>query len=218
MSKGYIYVIKPHNLKVDGRPVVKIGRTTRSPSKRLRQLVTALPSGASLSYVAQFPDVRWAESYLHQALAKYRVTKGGGTEFFSLSVTQAITVVQTLAHKVSEVEAKAALERELDSYLDKLAGAMLDRMVKWMFFGAWALSTLWVYMELVGSGSLSLSLLALSAFFGLVSAIFLTMLGNALGHKLAALYFRKELASARARLLSKYPAARGRGGTAPQTA
>ncbi len=209
MSKGYIYVIKPHNVKVEGRPVVKIGRTTRAPQERLRQLMTALPSGASLSYVAQFPDVRWAESYLHQALAQYRVTKGGGTEFFSLSVTEAISVVQSLAHKVSEVEAKAALERELDSYLDTLSGGLLDKSIMWLFFGAWSISTLSIYIGEVGSGSLSLGLLALSVLIGIVPALFVAMFGTLIIRKLAAIYFQKELASERERLLGKYPAARG---------
>jgi hypothetical protein len=62
MSRGYIYVIQPHHLKVEGRPVVKIGRTTRSPNTRLRELMTALPSGATLSYAAEFPDIKWAET------------------------------------------------------------------------------------------------------------------------------------------------------------
>ena len=42
MSAGYIYVIDPH-LKIEGRPIVKIGLTTRSPSKRVRELQTSLP-------------------------------------------------------------------------------------------------------------------------------------------------------------------------------
>ena len=123
VSRGYVYVIKPH-LKVGGRPVVKIGRTTRSPHTRLRELTTALPSGASLSYFAEFPDVKWAEARLHEVLGEQRVTEGGGTEFFYLSVTEAVTIVQTLAYRVSQVEAMAALKRDLESYLDTLGGGI----------------------------------------------------------------------------------------------
>jgi T5orf172 domain len=60
MSRGYVYVIDPH-LGVEGRPVVKIGYTTQSPHRRLRELQTALPQRASLAAAVEFPNVEWAE-------------------------------------------------------------------------------------------------------------------------------------------------------------
>jgi T5orf172 domain len=203
MSKGYVYIIKPH-LKVGGRPVVRIGRTTRSPRTRLRELTTALPSGASLSYWDEFPDVKWAEAWLHEALGNHRVAKGGGTEFFYLSVTEAKTIVQTLAHKVSEVEARAALERDLDSYLDTLTVFMLCV--------GWAIISLFLYRSFyadTGSSSFSLGLLVVSLLLSVPAAGFVVYpIADLLNRRIVKHYFRADVVRERERLLIKYPAAK----------
>ncbi len=126
MSRGYVYVIDPH-LGVEGRPVVKIGYTTRSPNRRLRELQTALPQRASLAAAVEFPNVEWAEKELHLALSHLSVRANGGTEFFFLTSKEATEHVYQLAYQVSVAEAKRAMEKDLEQFTEKISGGLAKK-------------------------------------------------------------------------------------------
>ena len=130
MTSGYVYVIDPH-IQINGKPVVKIGMTTRNPHKRLRELQTALPHKASLVRAVQFPNAEAAERSLHKSLNTYRVQGGGGMEFFFLNPSDAVQIVNKLAYQVSAWEAKAALDRELERFSEQISGGLASRIGKW---------------------------------------------------------------------------------------
>lgn len=199
MTKGYIYVIDPH-INVQGRPVVKIGHTTRSPSRRLKEIQTALPHRASLIHVSEFPDVKWAEKSLHQFLSKRNVRAQGGKEFFFLNSKEAIEIVNTLAYQVSASEAKRALDHDLDSFIDKVSNNLPGRIA--------GICALVIFSGIIALMAKEISLiLLLFAFVAVGPAIFGGVAGLGIGKSIAQKIWKEQIASERARLLEKYPAA-----------
>jgi hypothetical protein len=68
MSVGYIYLIR-----AEGQPRYKIGRTTRHPEVRLRELNgQQAPYQLSLVHFVEVIDSGIAESYFHQKFSRYR--------------------------------------------------------------------------------------------------------------------------------------------------
>ena len=67
MSCGFIYVLV--NSSMPG--LVKIGKTTRRPSDRVRELsgVTGVPTPFVVAYEEYFADCDEAETYLHSNLS-----------------------------------------------------------------------------------------------------------------------------------------------------
>nr|WP_313011758.1 GIY-YIG nuclease family protein [Brucella intermedia] len=87
-KEGYVYVLS--NPAIPG--LVKIGRTTRRPSDRVRELNSAsgvaLPFKLEASIRTKYPN--WTEKLLHLALDRYRVNQK--REFFELSVDEAVAI------------------------------------------------------------------------------------------------------------------------------
>ncbi|MBH0228839.1 GIY-YIG nuclease family protein [Halobacillus yeomjeoni] len=94
MSKGYIYVLM--NPSMEG--VVKIGKTTREPEERMKELQsTGVPTPFSLVYKEWFADCNYAENALHEILSESRLSNN--REFFDLPVHEVIPIIQNLAGK-----------------------------------------------------------------------------------------------------------------------
>ncbi len=87
-KEGYVYVLS--NPAMPG--LVKIGRTTRHPTDRVRELNSAsgvaLPLKLEASIRTKYPN--WTERLLHQALDRYRLNQN--REFFQLSVDEAVAI------------------------------------------------------------------------------------------------------------------------------
>jgi hypothetical protein len=94
---GYIYVLRP-NLTVSGKSIVKIGMTTRSVAKRVRELSTGSPVGFELVYSLAVEDPKALEKSLHRRFGPHRIKAGGGTEYFRVgSCSHAIPAVSCSA-------------------------------------------------------------------------------------------------------------------------
>jgi VIT1/CCC1 family predicted Fe2+/Mn2+ transporter len=203
VTAGYIYIIDP-GIEVNGRPVVKIGRTTRSPHKRLRELQTALPQKAALVHFARFPNVAVAEKHLHTVLARFHVQDGGGSEFFFLTPANAIALINGLAHQISACEAKRALEHDLENFLERVSGKLALKIAKVTALGAFV-ALLAYYVNFHDS----LTAAVVESVVGwLMSVFFLTIPAYCVGDALAKLIWRREIEAERTRLISeRYPAA-----------
>lgn len=89
-SAGFLYALL--NPSMPG--LVKIGRTTRSPSERAAEL--SAPTGVATPFVvvyeAYFEDCDKAESYVH-ALLEVAGTRSANREFFRISSTEAVNAI-----------------------------------------------------------------------------------------------------------------------------
>ena len=207
MGAGYVYVIDPR-VEINGHRVVKIGRTTRSPQKRLKELQTAFPHKIVLVHCAQFPNVAAAEKYLHAKLDQFRVKDGGGSEFFSLTPSEAVALIDTLAHQTSAYEAKRALERELDDLLERVSGNLPIKLVKVALLATFVICLIYYATQY---DTIGMTLLA-SAGAWLMVAFFVGMAASLIGHALAKFIWREDIKAERTRLVvERYPAAAPRG-------
>lgn len=80
MDSGYVYVLI--NPSLDG--MVKIGKTTRSPEERAKELsqATGTPTPFVVVYKAYFNDCSKAEAYVHTMLEEQGYRVSSNREFF----------------------------------------------------------------------------------------------------------------------------------------
>jgi hypothetical protein len=76
--------------------MVKIGKTTRDPNERVKELssATGVPTPFILVYYKQFKDCNIAEAEIHQILESKGYRLNESREFFKLSPTDAIRLIQ----------------------------------------------------------------------------------------------------------------------------
>ena len=89
---GYIYVMI--NPSLEG--MVKIGKTTRDPKERVKELssATGVPTPFILVFHKQFKDCHYTEKAIHQYLESNGYRISDNREFFKIPVTDAINIVQ----------------------------------------------------------------------------------------------------------------------------
>ncbi|EPN0075195.1 GIY-YIG nuclease family protein [Vibrio cholerae] len=84
---NYVYVLKNSSYEAY---VVKIGKTTQSPTVRANQLywgATGVPEHFDVAFVCAVPDCHTAETRIHKVLSSYR--RNNRREFFHLPLTAA---------------------------------------------------------------------------------------------------------------------------------
>ena len=91
--KGWIYIfsnpVYKHNL-------IKIGKTAKDPSKRLKELQeTGMPSPFVQEWVGLVEEYDFVETRVHEALDSYRWKSN--REFFTCTVAEAISAVKGIA-------------------------------------------------------------------------------------------------------------------------
>lgn len=93
-TEGYVYVMT--NSSIEGQ--VKIGKTTRDPYERAKELssATGVPTPFVVVYYKPFKDCHFAEKTIHQYLEKKGYRVSNNREFFSMSIPEAIDVVQSM--------------------------------------------------------------------------------------------------------------------------
>ena len=91
-TEGFVYVMI--NPSLEG--MVKIGKTTRSPNDRVKELssATGIPTPFILVFHKKFKDCHYTEKAIHQYLEKNGYRISDNREFFKMPVTDAINVVQ----------------------------------------------------------------------------------------------------------------------------
>ena len=98
-SFGYVYVMINPSLP----DVVKIGKTTREPSERAKELssATGVPTPFILVYSKPFADCHFAEKVIHGYFEKNGARVNGNREFFRVSTMEAIDLIN-LYHKMEQ--------------------------------------------------------------------------------------------------------------------
>lgn len=93
-TEGYVYVMT--NSSIEGQ--VKIGKTTRDPYERAKELssATGVPTPFVVVYYKPFKDCHFAEKMIHQYLEKKGYRISNNREFFNMSIPDAIDVVQSM--------------------------------------------------------------------------------------------------------------------------
>ena len=91
-KSGFVYVMI--NPSIEG--MVKIGMTTRDPNERVKELSapTGVPTPFILVYYKQFSDCHLAEEVIHKRLKDRGYRVNDNREFFKMSPTDAIRVIQ----------------------------------------------------------------------------------------------------------------------------
>lgn len=98
-SFGYVYVMINPSLP----DVVKIGKTTREPCERAKELssATGVPTPFILVYSKPFADCHFAEKVIHGYFEKKGARVNGNREFFRVSTMEAIDLIN-LYHKMEQ--------------------------------------------------------------------------------------------------------------------
>lgn len=89
---GFIYVAYNKSQKYNEVTEVKIGKA-KDLGKRSEDYRTYSPDGFAFYAVQSVADRHKAEKYIHKQLRKYRISRGGGSEWFELGLEEAAVLV-----------------------------------------------------------------------------------------------------------------------------
>ncbi len=105
MSEGHVYIL--YNRAMRG--LLKIGKTTRLPDERARELSadTAVPAPFYVAYSCRVSNCDLAEELIHRELKAWRQSED--REFFSLELEVAIKVVESIAWRFQPDASKPRL-------------------------------------------------------------------------------------------------------------
>jgi hypothetical protein len=81
--RGYIYVLATAYWDGGGQRIMKIGRTGRTPDKRVRELSRGGPTGMVLVGAVSCRNMIELEKRAHLQFQHVRFPSGGGTEYFT---------------------------------------------------------------------------------------------------------------------------------------
>jgi hypothetical protein len=90
MAQGFVYILI--NPSIPG--YMKIGKTTKHPEDRAKELSTAtgVPTSFVLAYYTAFADCDRAEAYIHTLLESRGISRTPNREFFAMDLRKAIAV------------------------------------------------------------------------------------------------------------------------------
>lgn len=110
--RGYLYVLA--NSAMPG--LVKVGKTTRTPSERAAELssVTGLPSPFIVVYEQLFQDCTAAESFVHAHLAQKGFRVSDNREFFSAPVNEVVRAIALAPGPIDSNSTQIVRETEDD--------------------------------------------------------------------------------------------------------
>ena len=100
MTRGYIYI---NSSKSYPKGILKIGRSYDAESRR-REHSTALPYPQVIEKKYSVKNMISAEKVIHQALKNYHYYNGAGTEFFKITLKEAIKVGDRLFTPIEKIE------------------------------------------------------------------------------------------------------------------
>lgn len=118
-KQGFIYILI--NPSMEG--LVKVGRTSRDPVDRAKELsaATGVPTPFTLVYKAYFPDCSMAETFIHTRLAERNYRVSPDREFFFAPVYEIIDVVleaKALFGNEKSTNRKSDVSEAPDQYSD----------------------------------------------------------------------------------------------------
>lgn len=92
--------------------LIKVGKTTKHPSKRMSELhSTGVPTPFELEFSVMVEDCGFSEMAAHKALSHYRVA--GNREFFKISVKKAIELILPVigSYKIHDIKESYGIEQ-----------------------------------------------------------------------------------------------------------
>ena len=92
---GYVYVLLTGYTDRTGEPLVKIGRTSRTPDHRNREISRGGPVGTRIVGAVTTRDTVGLERKVHQAFSRVRFAAGGGTEYFAVNPDEVLAWLRT---------------------------------------------------------------------------------------------------------------------------
>jgi len=110
-DNGYVYVLMNPSMQ----NLVKIGKTTREPEKRAKELssTTGVPTPFVVVYSCYFESCSDAESFIHKYLEKQDFRVSSNREFFEIPIKDAIDAVMKAKEEFGEFQ-KINLEDDKD--------------------------------------------------------------------------------------------------------
>lgn len=98
-NRGYIYVLANSAMP----DLVKVGKTTRTPSERAAELskVTGVPTPFIVVYEQLVDDCTAAEEFVHTVLEQQGFRESNNREFFRATPNEVIRIVMNLPNQVS---------------------------------------------------------------------------------------------------------------------
>lgn len=124
MTTGFVYIIRPRQ-QVAGDEVIKIGMTTRSVRRRVRELSTGSHAGFDIVYSIRADNARGLERLLHKRFGSFRV-EGGGQEFFRVPAQAVVAEVERIAIEVSSERARNERDTEMKSFKDQIGATAAE--------------------------------------------------------------------------------------------
>jgi hypothetical protein len=122
--QGYIYALV--NASLNG--VVKIGRTSRDPENRVREIssATGVPTPFILVYKEYFDDCYTAEKVIHAHLENKHLRVNSNREFFSITVNDGIEVIKKIKTEL-EFKNDEGMDYNSPEYQQKLIDELVTK-------------------------------------------------------------------------------------------
>jgi hypothetical protein len=111
-ASGYVYVLSTGHRSEAGLPIVKIGMTSRTPDKRVKELSRGGPIGMTLEGFVTSRDPRALERSAHQKFAGFKYVAGGGTEYFAAEPAEVLAWLRTTSSRFELESAKRSAWKE----------------------------------------------------------------------------------------------------------
>lgn len=147
MTGGFVYILRPR-FQIEGQEVIKIGMTTRSVQRRVKELSTGSHHGFDIVYTIQVDNARWFEKTLHKRYEDFRC-KGGGQEFFRVPARNVIIEIEKIATEISQKRAREARNEELKRYKKEIGAASAEAKLMAPFIIAFPAVWAYIYYLLV---------------------------------------------------------------------
>ncbi|WP_240761515.1 GIY-YIG nuclease family protein [Nitrosococcus wardiae] len=115
MSRGYIYILTNSSYE---KNLLKIGRTSRSPEARAKEIyrnATGIPTPFKVSFKRKVLNCKEAERLIHKRLNSYR--SHNSREFFKLPINEAINIIN---HVCEEIDRLNTPNQESEKYKQNL--------------------------------------------------------------------------------------------------
>lgn len=111
-DKGYVYVLINPSIK----GMVKIGKTTRTPEERAKELslATGVPTPFVVAYESCFINCSKAELFVHDYLGKHGYRVSNNREFFELPIKDAIDAIIMASNTLEQCTSLEKINSEHD--------------------------------------------------------------------------------------------------------
>jgi hypothetical protein len=191
---GYVYVLATAFTNKADLPIIKIGRTSRTPGERNEELSRGGPAGMKLVGAVTTRDAVALEQKAHRAFSSARFIGGGGTEYFTANPDEVLAWLRAEAPRVEIDSARNAAWYE---YVESRPWKAQSRIKMFGFGGfliSWWLGSFWALAKHDYLIVIAMPFIAGGIFAGLSYALRQIFLPN----------IETELKSVRAALEEKY--------------